>query len=136
MSIPRELVPPEITQLDRELRQVGFSAIEERYDPEIFGNALLVFALEHLLIRAVRERGDWNLGVSISGWNRWFLPHAWQGALHGSVRPDQSPNLAEQVGLTLSLLTTLLQVSHEETSSVLNALNDWQLEWFEAQRRH
>jgi hypothetical protein len=127
MSLPSGLMPPEVQAFVDELERRGFSIADERYEAERhFGNAFVDYAHDGLVIRVVRERGDWYGVIGGPELTDWFSPEAWWAILDGSPAPAQPMTLADQLDAVLQRLPRLQEVIQDAEPDILERLRTWQ----------
>lgn len=121
--VPPDLIPLPIRQMAKGLEGAGFVLTEERFDPDVFGNALMTFASGSLLVRAVRDRGIWIILISMEGWDPWwFPPQVWQAHLDASDLFQSVIALDEQVTIASNLLPRIRDLLEDDPETTKAAI--------------
>ena len=58
-------------ELVDDLRERGFSVLQERFDRAAFGNYLIDLTTSEFTVRVVRERGRWGIEASVPSSEVW-----------------------------------------------------------------
>ncbi|HWH96615.1 MAG TPA: hypothetical protein VNT03_22320 [Baekduia sp.] len=122
VTIPSELVPPEVRAVADELRDRGYTLVGEHYAEAGFGNALMALGHDATLVRLVRDRGRWFVEAAPRGTDEWFAPVVWHAALLGSVPASETRAFAGQAELLLADLDQIEGASAAGGDDLLNKL--------------
>ena len=83
--------PDAINSLVKWLADSGFTVIEERMSDQ--GNQYAVFRGGDQIVKITVSRGEWSLGIGISG--RTFHPEQWKAWLEGHPLASDLANIEE-----------------------------------------
>jgi hypothetical protein len=96
--------PPAIQDLAQKLELAGLTLAHSEYDQLEFGNALLVYRGSDILVRFVRDRGQWFVEVGSPLFADWFSPMIWSAFLDGGVEATETPSLDSQCAMVAESL--------------------------------
>jgi hypothetical protein len=126
-------LPPELAKLAAGLIEHGYRVVEERADPEHFGDRLIVFAGQRTRVRIVRDRGQWFVDVATAK-GECYEPVIWLAHLTGQMPPLDVPGLAADVEFVLKRLADIEKAAEDETGIVDESLFDWRWQRAAARR--
>ena len=79
-------------ELVDDLRERGFSVLQERFDRAAFGNYLIDLTTSEFTVRVVRERGRWGIEASVPSWKEWMPMSVWRWIYEGGSLPGAFSN--------------------------------------------
>jgi hypothetical protein len=124
MQIPPDELRADIEALLHDLKQRGFTVIEERYDPQSFGNVLVRLEHDQTAVRIVRDRGEWRIDIAGPGQLDWFGPSIWQGFLDEHVQSfDVLSSFDEEASFLARNLSLIEDALRDQTGSTLRGLD-------------
>jgi hypothetical protein len=107
-------VPRSVAVLRDALVAAGFEETRTT-SPECFGNQILEFTSADLAVRAVDDRGDWSVELSLDRDIGWFLAQLWQQCLDGTDADPYAESVDNAVAFVTSRLEHLQAVTADES---------------------
>jgi hypothetical protein len=89
------------------LRALGFTVLQERHDPEAFGNYLIDLTTDDFTVRIVRDRSNWSIEASVPAWKDWIPVPMWRWIYVGGELPGAYSDFDQDAEWLLSQLNTL-----------------------------
>jgi hypothetical protein len=117
MVVIRNLPKP-LAELASHLESSNFvvSASEDRQG---FGDRLETLARGDLMVRFVRDRGEWRIEVKSETWDDWFDPDVWRSCLTGTDIPVEPGSLAEQATFVNEKVNVLVEALAKDSDRAL-----------------
>jgi hypothetical protein len=134
VEIPADAISPAAHALLDELLRRGFAVVEERYDEDSFGDALVVLERNGTLVRLVRDRGQWFVEVADAAGGDWFAPVVWHAFLESSMPPLETASFEAQAQLLLADLARIGTANSDLGDQELADLRGWRSRRAEARR--
>ena len=105
-------IPPKLRSLQAQLSEAGFDA-SQIASPESFGNQTLLLEGPGLSIRAVCDRDDWSLELSVEagGDHVWFLADIWRSCLESGEPSIEPHSFEEDVAFVATNLERLMRLT-------------------------
>ena len=102
--------PAELKQFAEAVQRAGLWLADSEQSQENFGNSVTVFIGPGVRIRTVKERGQWFVEVTGSGWDEWFSPMIWRSIIQGQVVATPTPSFNIQCQMVLDDLDRIREV--------------------------
>lgn len=134
MEIPADAIPSTVQGLLDELLRRGYEIGEDRYDEDVFGNALVVLGRNDTLVRLVRDRGQWFVEVAGATGGDWFTPVVWHAFLESKMPSLEAASFDAQARLVLGNLLRIETVNSDLGEQQLADLRAWRSRRAEARR--
>jgi hypothetical protein len=125
---------PDVEALLHDLKQRGFTVVEERYDEAIFGNFVIVADHGETAVRVIRDRGQLFVEIASAKGDDWFCPVIWRSFLESTEPPVDIVPLGSQVEWLLGHLDSVEAVNHDITETQLADLRSRRSRRAEARR--
>jgi hypothetical protein len=124
MQIPPTELRADVEALLHSLKGRGFTVIEERYDPQFFGNVLLRVEHDQTAVRIVCDRGEWRIDIAGPGQSDWFGSPIWHGFLDDHVQSvDVLSSFDEEALFFVKNLPRIEDALRDQTGSTLSGLD-------------
>jgi hypothetical protein len=134
VEIPADAIPSAVQGLLDDLLRRGYEIGEDRYDEDVFGNALVVLERNDTLVRLVRDRGQWFVEVAGATEGDWFAPVVWHAFLESSMPPLDATSFDGQTQLLLADLGRIETSNSDFSDQDLAGLQAWRSRRAEARR--
>jgi hypothetical protein len=134
VEVPTDAFLPRVRGLLDELLRRGYAVVEERYDEDSFGNAVVVLERNGTRVRLVRDRGEWFVEVAGASEGDWFAPVVWHAFLESSMPPLGTTSFDGQARLLLADLGRIEATNSDFSERDLAGLRAWRSRRAEARR--
>jgi hypothetical protein len=101
-----------------DLQARGFTILQERYDPQSFGNYLLDLTTKDFSVRIILDRGYWSVDASVPGWKDWIPLSMWRWIYEAGPLPGARSDFTVDARWLLATLEMLLTDLRRDPSDI------------------